>query len=135
MLLEPEDVNPNLVDNESCRTPLTWAARGGHKEVVKMLLQREDVDPNTADKKYGRTPLAWAAWRGHQRIVKMLLERNDVRAAAPYGKHQSPLSLAVDGGHVGVVRVLLEWVNSDSEVADRGGQSSLPPPGKNGGSG
>ena len=37
-------------------TPLSWAAKGGHEEVVRMLLERDDLDLNAADGR-GRTPL------------------------------------------------------------------------------
>ena len=57
-------------------TPLAWAARNGHEEVVKML-SRDDMDPNKAGE--GRqTPLWLAACYGHERVVKILLGRGDI---------------------------------------------------------
>jgi len=49
-------------------TALTWAARKGRAEVVKMLLEREGVNPDRADTAilYGRTPIPWAAEGGHE---------------------------------------------------------------------
>ena len=41
-------------------TPLGWAARGGHKDVVKLLLEKEGIQGDSTDSRH-RTPLAHAA--------------------------------------------------------------------------
>jgi ankyrin repeat protein len=41
------------------RTPLSWAAEGGHESAVKLLL-KEGSDADLKDEK-SRTPLSWAA--------------------------------------------------------------------------
>ena len=76
-MLEMKEWDVNAYDCMGM-TALTWAAREGHEEVVKVLLQREDVNLDQADTLCGRTPLSWAAWNGHEVVVKMLLEREDV---------------------------------------------------------
>lgn len=48
------------------RTPLSWAAANGHKNVVELLLDHNGVDLNSKDK-YDLTPLGWAAQNGHKR--------------------------------------------------------------------
>lgn len=53
------------------RTPLSWAAGGGHEAVVKLLLETGKVNINSKSKD-GRTPLSWAAENGHEAIVKLL---------------------------------------------------------------
>jgi len=105
------------------RTPLTWAARRGHEEVVKMLLERGDVNPNQADTYYGQTPLWQAGSEGHKGVVKLLLGREDVnpnRADTYYG--QTPLWQACSEGHEGVVKLLLdrEDVNPNQADTERG---------------
>ena len=127
MLLKREDVSPGTA-GASGRTPLSWAAWGGHEGVVEMLLGREDVNPNTADTKYGRTPLSWAARRGHEGVVKILLERKDVHTATLDNKSQTPLSLALSKGHYGVVRIILGCGDANSGTLNPGGQASFPPP-------
>ena len=90
-------------------TALTWAARRGHEQVVKMLLEQEDVNPDQPDTKHGWTPLLWAAENGHDGIVKMLLEREDVnpdRADTEHGR--TSLSWAAGEGHEGIVKMLLQ---------------------------
>jgi len=59
-------------------TPLIWAARYGHEEIVKLLLQEKDIQPDQQDANYDRTALSWAAGNGHEGIVKLLLGRDDV---------------------------------------------------------
>jgi len=51
------------------RTPLTWAARRGYEEVVKMLLKRGDVNPNQAETDWGQAPLWLACFYGHEGVV------------------------------------------------------------------
>jgi len=56
MLLDRRDVNPDQADTAYGQTPLSWAARNGHSEVVKILLERKDVNPDKGDtfcSKYG----------------------------------------------------------------------------------
>jgi len=45
ILLGQEEVNPDNPDN-SGQPPISFAARYGHEEVVKILPIRKDVDPN-----------------------------------------------------------------------------------------
>jgi len=122
VLLEREDIDPNIAETQDGQTPLALAAESGHEGIVKILLERQDTNPNTADTEYGRTPLLWAAKRGHEGVAKMLLERKDVRTATPDNKNQTPLSLAHSEGHDGIARILLERNNLNAEVANPGGQ-------------
>jgi len=72
MLLKRENVNPNHVDTFYGRTPLSWAADEGYKEVVVLLLAKEVANPNWIATNTSRTPLPWAAYRGHVGVVKTL---------------------------------------------------------------
>ncbi len=94
------------------RTPLYWAASGGHTEVVKALLTRDtegnklpkvDVNKATDD---GFTPLHSAAYNGHTAVVETLLENKaEVDKADKYG--WTPLHWAARNGHSAVVETLL----------------------------
>ena len=115
-LLEMKESDVNAYDCVG-NTALTWGARNGHEEVVKMLLEREGVNP--AGALDGRMPLSWAAEKGHEGLVKMLLERKDVNPSqADTGGGQTPLSRAAANGHVGVVKMLLEREDVNPDLAD-----------------
>jgi len=105
-------------------TPLAWAVRNGHEEVVKMLLRRREVCPNINDYS-GMTPLSHAAWKGHGEMVKMLLEQREVCPDGPDGSGQTPLSYAADGGHEGVVKILLELGEVSPDKPGRYGKTPL----------
>lgn len=54
-------------------TPLHWAARFGHEDIVRSLLQAGALaDARASD---GGTPLHWAASRGQTAVVTLLLPR------------------------------------------------------------
>jgi ankyrin repeat protein len=66
----------NSQDNKG-RTPLSWAAEGGHKDAVGYLIKvREQVD--CADH-LGRTPLWWAVNHGRRDNVELLINEGGVQ--------------------------------------------------------
>ena len=71
LLLERQDVNPEIRGLEFGRTPLSWAAGNAREGAVELLLERKDVDPHSFSKS-GQTPLALAAENGHDRVVGLL---------------------------------------------------------------
>ena len=54
-------ISADSKDNHG-RTPLLWAAGGGHEAVVKLLVERDDVEADSKDND-GRTPLSCAGER------------------------------------------------------------------------
>ena len=99
-------------------TAISWAARRGHEEVVRILLERSEVNPNTPDTEYGRVPLSWAAGSGHEGVVKILLGRNDVSPEKLDKSRKSPLYRAAAYGHQNVVRMLLERARVNHNIAE-----------------
>ena len=79
MLLEKEDVEPNLVDGYG-RTPLSWAAWRGHQEIVKMLLERDEVR-TAAPYNERQSPLSLAVDGGHVGVVRILLGQSNVNSS------------------------------------------------------
>ena len=75
LLLERQDVNPDIRDAEFGRTLLSWAAGNGREGIVELLLERKDVDPYSISKS-GQTPLALATENGHDRVVSLLQALN-----------------------------------------------------------
>ena len=86
------------------RTELHDAAATGLYWTVLHLIN-SGADPNERDSE-GSTPLVHAATHGHDQVVRLLLSRG-----AKLNAHTSKRSIlfgAVEGGHVAVVRVLLQ---------------------------
>ena len=54
-------------------TPLGWACRWGHLDLVKLLLDR-GADPIEANAEPWATPKAWAQKSGHQHVLHLLRE-------------------------------------------------------------
>ncbi|RPA89627.1 ankyrin, partial [Choiromyces venosus 120613-1] len=127
-LLARADVNPNTPDIEYGRTQLCWAAWDGQEVVAKVLLAREDVSPNMPDAEDGLTPLCCAAENGHEVVVKTLLVREDVRTDTPGNLDETPLSVALSGGHNQIVKMLQERISRSFDPAHDGGQVVTPHP-------
>jgi ankyrin repeat protein len=82
----------------------------------------------------GRTPLHWAAANGHERIVASFLQKHsDLQGnfCTPEVSKSSPLALAVDYGHMGIVEMLLKNSKGQKEhiqlleLASSGGHLEL----------
>jgi len=105
-------------------SPLAWAARNGHGEVVKMLLGREEVDPDESNN-YGQTPLFYAAAEGNDEVVKILLGREGVNPDRPDNGGRTPLSYAANRGRDEAVEILLEREEVNPDCPDNDGRTPL----------
>ncbi|EJT79104.1 hypothetical protein GGTG_04193 [Gaeumannomyces tritici R3-111a-1] len=84
------------------QTPLLWAAKNGHKAVVKL---HKGPAIETKDSEYFRTPLSWAAGNGDEASVKLLLDKGaTIETKDCYGR--TPLHRAAEYGHEAVARLL-----------------------------
>ncbi len=91
-------------------TPATalrdYAYAGDIVQVRRLLL--EAVDPNVADEHH-RTALSLAAGEGHLAIVDLLLAGGAwVDPYDDYDTCETPLMMAVTGGHLEIVKKLVE---------------------------
>ena len=105
-------------------SPLAWAARNGHEEVVKMLLGREEVDPDEPNN-YGQTPLFYAAEMGNEEVVKLLLGREEVNPDCADNGGRAPLSYAAQKIRGGAVRMLLGRQEVNPDLPDNWGRTPL----------
>jgi ankyrin repeat protein len=113
------------------KTPLMLACRRGYVAVVRILLQHmgthdllgAEAMQETDDK--GCTALYWAAYRGHEAVVSLLLEQGahaDSRSTAGH----TPLLVASEQGHRGVVRMLLQHMGAEGlQEKDANGKTVL----------
>ena len=85
-------------------TPLIFASRYNHKDVVQILLDN-GADPDKAVEN-GWTPLHLAADRGHRDVVEVLLN-GGVEPNQTNNERVTPLHVAAGKGHKSVVQLLL----------------------------
>lgn len=113
---QPSDDPQELLDEA-----LSWAARSDRVEVLGELVER-GARPDA--EVYRGTALAWAASRGRVAAVVRLLELGanpDQRTGfggPTHGNGTTALHLAAEGGHLAVIRVLLD-AGADVTVHDR----------------
>ena len=112
------------LNDESNRTPLSWAAEYGHEPIVWMLIKLNDVNINSTDN-YLKTPLSWAAEKGYEAVVRLLIERDDADTNFKDGDWRTPLARASENGHEAVVRLLMERDDVDISVNVRYGETPL----------
>lgn len=84
-------------------SPLWWAARGGHTEVVRVLCSKK-ADVNQANRQ-GQTPLMMAAASGNEDSVKELLA-GGARKELLDSEQKSALDYAREAGHSALLDLL-----------------------------
>ncbi|CAG7930457.1 unnamed protein product [Penicillium olsonii] len=106
LLLNDVRVSPNQSDKEG-HSPLWWAARDGHRNVVEQLLDTNGTDITASEDTFRRTLLHLAASGGYESTVELLLDRG--AALDPTNRARAtPLHEAAAGGHVSTVKLLLD---------------------------
>ena len=105
------------------RTPLSWAAKQGHKAVVRLLLER-GPELELKDNRRGQTPLSLAAEHGHEAVAHQLLEQG-AEVESNDTNCRTPLFLAAQKGHEALVRLLLEYKHN-AEVNSKDIRGHIP---------
>jgi ankyrin repeat protein len=109
--------SPKTVDSYG-QSPLWYAAKNGHVDVVKVLLDSNEVEVDRADDLHQQTPLWWAVSNGHDEIVRLLLEKNADPNTKDKDYGRSPLLWTARFGRAGVVKLLLEKDNIEVNARD-----------------
>jgi len=115
-----DGAEPDVTDDGQ-RTPLHFAAKAGHQEIVALLL-RHGAAIDARDEN-DTTPLHFAAGAGHGSTVAMLLAHGAGIAATDRGGHTA-LHFAASAGNVEVVRHLLKH-GADLAAANKSGWTPL----------
>ena len=92
------------------RTPLFWAAKGGHGGVTEILVRVGKADPTLKDRE-GHTPVSLAAWSGFDPVVEVLLE-----AAVDFDSVRVALLGAMMNGHESTMRLILGSARPDTKA-------------------
>ncbi|RPB03681.1 ankyrin, partial [Choiromyces venosus 120613-1] len=114
-------LTPNYLDKEG-RTPLFWAVRHFHQDMLWTLLTHPDVNLSRSD---SRTPLHAAVVAKHEPILKLLLERQSItpNPVDELGETPPP-NLAATVGSVPLIQQLL--AHKDTDVNPRNMNSETP---------
>ena len=108
LLLDQQDIDPNIGSTESGTTPLHEAALKGNAEMTKLLLSKENLDMNIGRFIDGATPLILAAEHEHTDIVILLLQSLAVHVDQARRDGKTALIIASEKGSLQIVDELLE---------------------------
>ncbi|KAI9832809.1 MAG: hypothetical protein M1819_004029 [Sarea resinae] len=105
------------VKDSDLRTPLLWAAKEGHDDIIALLSNQDTFNANSRDKS-DQTPLSIAAGKGHLAATKLLLTLDGVDPEARDEFGQTPLLRAAMYSQDAVVELLLDTGKIDPEARD-----------------
>jgi len=115
-------------------TALTWAARRGHEEVVKILLELEDIGPIRADTHHSEPPHSWAALHRSEETAKLLLERGANPDAVSRYCQTASAALRLQEGMTGILLESKEFNNNlRDSILGRAPHTWVAPVGREGG--
>lgn len=100
-------LDPNGNDQMYGMGAFSLSAWSRRVEVLRYLLSWDATDPNLREPWKHQTPLFVAAMHGHEEIVDVLLESEKVDLEIPDVYGTTPLGVAADKNHEGIVRRLI----------------------------
>ena len=114
-LLETGKYNVNNTEGYYRETPLHYACRGGHLDIVRMLISEFKADMNIVDI-LNRTPLHGAAEYGKEDVALALIQ--EFSCDTNFNSSRTVLHSACEGGCVALVRTLIRDHNADVNEQD-----------------
>ncbi|KAJ5864519.1 uncharacterized protein N7529_006435 [Penicillium soppii] len=121
-----EKLDPNADGQQYGRGAFSIAAAGGRVDVVRFLLGWSVTEPNLQTHWKRQTPLFVAAEEGKKDIVEVLIGSEKVGLEIPDMHGTTPLGVAANRNHVGIVRLLLNASRpADPNARDENGQTPL----------
>jgi ankyrin repeat protein len=94
------------------RNPLMYGCSKGHLGVVRMLLEHMGGGAVQETDHHGRTVLHWAANEGHEEVAALLIGMG-AQANSRDAFSKTPLMVACEKGHMGVVRMLTQHMGGE----------------------
>ncbi|CAG8099807.1 unnamed protein product [Penicillium salamii] len=121
-----EKLDPNANGQQFGRGAFSIAAANGRVDVVRFLLEWSVTEPNLQTDWKRQTPLFTAAEEGREDIVEVLIGCERVGLDIPNMQGTTPLGVAADKNHAGIVRQLLRASRPvDPNACDENGQTPL----------
>ncbi|KAK8108385.1 hypothetical protein PG984_014186 [Apiospora sp. TS-2023a] len=110
VLLEFEHVDPNFSNDKTAgEPPLVWTVKLKNESIFEKILHSKRLDNADGTGVTGRSALWWAAALGLDSYVQKLIDSGKVyHPDAPDKEGNTPLSIAIQAGHLGVVRQILK---------------------------
>ncbi|XP_071085969.1 kinase D-interacting substrate of 220 kDa-like [Haliotis cracherodii] len=112
-LLMKEEADLTLVGDAGDNV-LHSACQGGHVDIVKRVVELVDI---SSPGQYNRTPLMMAARRGEKEIFDLLVKKEAASCVDDDGNNI--LHLASEGGHLEIVKYILENMMDISDINAR----------------
>ncbi|XP_048251511.1 ankyrin repeat domain-containing protein 2-like [Haliotis rufescens] len=106
-ILSSGNVNINCRAGRYCKTPVMWAAYGGHREVLELLINF-GADLSVFDSGHSNL-LFWACLGGHVKTVEFILSLGAVDINALNINGWTAVDWAKRLGHQRVVDLMLSW--------------------------
>ncbi|KAF3074334.1 Ankyrin repeat domain-containing protein 50 [Trichoderma lentiforme] len=103
-------------------TPLWWAAKNGHEDVIKLLLAA-GANINIKDK-HGQTLLGWATRDENKAIAKVLLQMDNTNVESRHYISRALIFHVDNKEHEAVIKLLLT-AGADTNAKDEDGLTAL----------
>jgi ankyrin repeat protein len=121
LLLEKPGIRVLIERGGNKHTALHLAARGGHREVVKLLLARPETQVNRGEH---HTPLQLAADKGDVGVMNMLLSHPDINVNKSGMGGYTAIMVSSMKGHTEVTKMLLA-AGADKDQPNADGCTSI----------